>query len=291
MNVKTIVLVVVVIIVLALAADAFFIVDSRERAILLQFGAVVRDDVEPGLNWKIPIAQEARKFDGRILTLDAEPARYYTVDQQPLQVDWFAKWRISSVKDFYTATAGSKDRANSLLTARVDEGLRNEIGTRDQHEVVSGERDLLMQQLSAELNVKMTQAIGISVIDIRVKKIDLPPEISDAVFERMNSEREITARQRRSTGDELARGIRADAERQKEVLEAEAYRDAELIRGDGDARATKIYADAYGQDPDFYEFYRSLDAYTTAFGEESGTLLVIDPSSDFFKYLENEEGD
>ena len=287
MSVKTIVSLVVTIVVVVVLTDTFYIVHERDRALILRFGAVSSADVEPGIHVKIPIAEEIKRFDGRILTLDSSPQRYYTVEKKPLIVDSFVKWRVGNVKKYYTATSGDELRANRLLADRVNEGLRNQIGNRDMHEVISGARDELMQELTLDLNNVMSQATGIDVIDVRVKKIELPPEVSDAVFSRMNSEREIEAKQHRATGGELALGITADADRQSVVIVAEAYRDAEKIRGDGDAEAARIYAAAYSQDPEFYAFYRSINAYVEAFDEHS--LMVIDPSSDFFKYLKKNE--
>ena len=289
MSVKTIVTAVVLILLLSLAFDAFYIIDQRERAIVLRFGEAFRPDVPAGFHFKLPIADEVRRFDGRILTMDTPPQRYYTVEQKPLIVDSFVKWRVHDVKNYYTATSGDEVRANQVLQDRVNEGLRNQIGRRDMHEVISGERDLLMQELTNQLDSVLVQEIGIRVVDIRVKKIDLPDEVSSAVFQRMISEREIEARQHRATGNEQALGISADADRQVIVIDAEAYRDAEQIRGDGDARAAKIYADAYGKDMDFFEFYLSINAYQTIFNG-SGSVMVLDPSSDFFQYLKSKTG-
>ena len=286
MSVKAIIAVVLVVILGALAMDSIYVVNEWERAIVLQFGKVQRDDVQPNIHFKIPIAEEVKKFDGRILTLDTPPQRYFTVEKKPLIVDSFVKWRISGdVKKYYEATSGDENRANNALEDRVNEGLRNQIGRRTMHEVISGERDQLMHELTDALDTVMVEEFGVTVIDVRVKRIDLPDEVSSSVFERMNSERKIEARQYRATGQELALGIKADAERQAIVIEAEAYRDAQRIRGDGDAEAAKIYATAFGQDDDFYEFYRSINAYRQVFNADGGSLMVIDPSSEFFKDL------
>lgn len=286
MSVKSIVLVVLVIILGALALDSFYIVNEWQRAIVLQFGKVQRDDVQPGLHVKIPIADVVYKFDGRILTLDTPPQRYFTVEKKPLIVDSFVKWRISdTVKKYYEATSGEEQRASNALSERVNEGLRNQIGNRTMHEVISGERDQLMHELTESLNSVMVEQFGMNVVDVRVKRIDLPEEVSSAVFTRMRSERDILARQYRATGQEVALGITADADREAVVLEAEAYRDAQRIRGDGDAMATNIYASAYGQDEEFYAFYRSINAYKNVFNADGGSLMVIDPSSEFFQFL------
>ncbi len=289
MSVRTILIGVIAALVVLLIADGVFTVDQRERALVLRFGAVTRADLEPGLHLKLPIAEEAKKFDGRILTLDSRPERYFTLEKKPLIVDSFAKWRVGDVQRFYTASSGDATRARNLLAQRVNEGLRNQISRRDMHEVISGQRDELMAELTHQLNEEMTREMGVEVIDVRVKKIDLPPEVSSAVYERMNSEREIEAQQHRATGREQELGIRADAERQVVVIEAEAYREAEQLRGDGDARAAAIYADAYGADPEFYQFYRSINAYAQVFREKDD-MLILDPNSDFFKYLKNGAG-
>ncbi len=290
MSVRAIVVLVLVIIVGALAFDAIFIVHERERALLLRFGEAVRSygDDDAGLQFKLPIAEEVRRFDGRILTLDTPAQRYFTIEKKPVIVDLFVKWRVGDIERYYTATSGDERRAMNQLEDRVNEGLRNQIGRRDMHEVISGERDLLMNELTTQLNGVMSADFGMSVIDIRVKRIDLPDEVSDAVFERMNSEREIEARQYRATGQEIAIGIRADADRQAIVIVAEANRESEKIRGDGDARSAEIYANAYGQDPEFYSFYRSINAYRKVF-EDGNAMLVIDPSSEFFKFLKAEQ--
>ena len=235
----------------------------------------------------MPIAEQINKADGRVLTLDSTAETYFTLEKKPLIVDSFAKWRINNVLRYYEATRFDERIGERILQERINEGLRNEISRRDMHEVVSGERDELMDNLTAELNRVMAQAAGIEVIDVRVKRIDLPTEVSTAVYDRMNSERQIEARQYRATGRELALGIRADAERQTVVIEAQAYRQAEQIRGDGDAQSAAIYADAFNKDPDFYQFYRSINAYTNVFKDKSD-FLVLDPNSEFFKYLERD---
>ena len=289
MNLRNFVFAVLALVAVLLLLQSIYIVRETERAILLRFGAVSRADVPPGLHLKLPIAEEVKKFDARVLTLDSNPETYYTLEKKPLIVDSFAKWRIVDVQNYYTASSGDEGRANRVLQERVNEGLRNAMSRRDMHEVISGERDQLMQELTADLNRVMKDAVGIEVIDVRVKRIDLPTEVSTSVYDRMNSERQIEARQYRAQGGELALGIRADAERQTVVIEAEAYREAELIRGDGDAQSASIYADAFNKDPEFYEFTRSINAYAKVFGDKSD-MLVIDPNSEFFKYLKDDEG-
>ena len=289
MNLRNFVFVVIALAAVVLLLQSVYIVQETERAILLRFGAVSRADVPPGLHFKLPIAEDVKIFDARVLTLDSSPETYYTLEKKPLIVDSFAKWRIIDVQNYYTASTGDETRANRILQERVNEGLRNAMSRRDMHEVISGERDQLMQELTADLNRVMKEAVGVEVIDVRVKRIDLPTEVSSSVYERMNSERQIEARQYRAQGGELALGIRADAERQTVVIEAEAYREAEKIRGDGDASSASIYADAFNKDPEFYEFTRSINAYAKVFGDKSD-LLVLDPNGEFFRYLKDKEG-
>ncbi|MAZ45879.1 MAG: HflC protein [Gammaproteobacteria bacterium] len=289
MNFRNIIFLLLVLIGGVLISSSVYVVHETERAILLRFGAVSKADVEPGLHFKLPVAEDVKKADGRVLTLDSPAETYFTLEKKPLIVDSFVKWRITNVSDYYRATSFDERRGERVLQERVNEGLRNQISRRDMHEVVSGERDQLMQELLTDLNTVMGDALGIEVVDVRVKKIDLPQDVSTSVYDRMNSEREIEARQYRAQGEEKALGIRADAERQTVVIEAEAYREAEQTRGDGDARSANIYASAYNKDPSFYEFYRSINAYATVFGEKSD-MLVLDPSSEFFKYLDDDEG-
>lgn len=289
MSLQNVILIVIAAVIILLGMDAIYTVHQTERAILLRFGAVVQADVEPGLHFKLPIAEEVKKADGRVLTLDSSAETYFTLEKKPLIVDSFAKWRIADVNRFYQATSFDERIGQRILQERVNEGLRNQISRRDMHEVVSGERDKLMFDLTSDLDEVMRRDAGIEVVDVRVKRIDLPAEVSSSVYERMNSEREIEARQYRAQGRELALGVRADADRQTVVIEANAYKQAQEIRGDGDARAASIYAGAFSQDPDFYEFYRSINAYTNVF-QDKGDILVLDPNSKFFKYLEGGDG-
>ena len=267
-----------------LASQTLYVVKETERAVVLKFGEVVEADVRPGLHFKLPIMNEVKKFDARILTMDSRPQRYLTLEKKAVIVDSYVKWRIESVEKFYTATSGDVVIADRVLSSRVDTGLRNQFGERTMHEVVSGERDLLMNELRDALNLVAISELGITIVDIRVKRIELPPNVSESVYQRMRTEREREAREHRSKGLELAEGIRADADRQQVVLEAEAYRDSEMIRGDGDATAAAIYANVFQQDPEFYEFYRSLQAYRDSFNSQ-GDIFVVKPDSEFFKYL------
>lgn len=267
-----------------LGADAIFVVKETERAILLRFGNIVRADLSPGLHFKLPFVNTVRKFDARVLTVTAEAQRYLTLEQKALVVDSFAKWRIVDVQKFYTATSGEEARASNLLAQRINDGLRNKFGERDLQEVVSGQRDLLMEELTRELNLSTADEYGIEVIDVRVKQIELPLDVRSSVYERMTSERQREAQQLRSRGNELAIGIEADADRQEAVLLVEAYRDAERIRGEGDAQAAATYAAAYSRNEEFYAFTRSLNSYQESFSNK-GDILLVDPDSDYFKYL------
>ncbi|MFP6814567.1 MAG: protease modulator HflC [Pseudomonadales bacterium] len=289
MNLRNLIFIVIAFVALLLVTNSIYTVHATERAILLRFGAVSVADVPPGLHFKLPLAEEIKKADGRVLTLDSSPETYYTLEKKPLIVDSFAKWRIVDVRKYYTATSFDERRGERLLQERVSEGLRNQISRRDMHEVVSGERDQLMHELLSDLNAVMAEAVGIEVIDVRVKRIDLPTDVSASVYDRMNSERQIEARQYRAQGRELALGIRADAERQTVVIEANAYREAEQLRGDGDAKSANIYAEAFNKDPEFYKFTRSINAYAKIFSNK-GDVLVLDPSSEFFQYLGSDGG-
>jgi modulator of FtsH protease HflC len=210
------------------------------------------------------------------------------MEKKPLIVDSFVKWRVADVSKYYTATSFDERQAERLLSERVNEGLRNEISGRTMHEVISGARDELMTDLTTKLNKIMRRDVGVEVLDVRVKRIDLPPEVSSAVYDRMNSERQILARQFRATGQERSLEIRGDADRQVVVISADAYRQAEETRGDGDAKSAAVYAAAFGQDPEFYQFYRSINAYVNVF-EDKSDLLVLDPNGEFFKYMKQSE--
>lgn len=274
---------------IGIISSSLYVVNERERAVLLKFGEVIATDIEPGLHFKIPVVNDVRRFESRLITLDSSPQRYLTAEKKALIVDSYVKWRVDDAGIYYTATGGDEFSANSLLASRVDNGLRNKFGERTVYEVVSGERDALMAEITKELDKIALSELGIHVTDVRVKGIDLPPEVSSAVYSRMSTEREREARDHRSRGRELAEGIEADADRQKTVIEANAYREAEQIRGEGDAIAAEIYANAFNQDPEFYAFYRSIEAYRSSFaGKED--LLVIDPESDFFRYLNSPDG-
>ena len=271
-------------------SQSIYVVSEIERAVKLRFGEIVEFDVQPGLHFKWPIVNTIKYFDGRILTLDAVPQRYLTSEKKALMVDSFIKWRIKDVAKYFTTTGGDEERAKRLLSQRVDTGLRNEFGIRTVKEVVSGERDQLMNSLATSLDKIAQQELGVEVIDLRVKKIDLPAEVSDSVYNRMRTERERLARELRAQGNEVAEKIRATADKDKTIILADAYREAEETRGSGDAKATATYAEAYTKDPEFYDFTRSLKAYQSTF-QSKGDILIIDPDSDFFKYLDNSKID
>ena len=284
MNNRIIVVAFIIVALALLGINSLYVITELERAVLLEFGKVVRTDVPPGLHFKLPIINQVRKFDGRVLTSDAPPERFLTLEKKAVIVDSFAKFQIDNVQTFYTSTSGDERRAEELLKERINNGLRNEISKRTLHEVVSGERDELMLVLTDNLNEFSSLELGVTVVDVRVKRIDLPPEVSQSVYDRMNTERDIEAREHRAKGQELAVGIRADADRQREVILAEAYSTAEETRGDGDASSASIYASAFQKDADFYEFYRSMTAYRKTFSNK-GDVLLIQPNSEFFKYL------
>lgn len=265
-------------------SNAVFVISETQRGVLLKFGEVVNSDLEPGLHFKVPFVDSVRKFDGRILTVDSTPERFFTQEQKQLIVDSYAKFRVVDTAKYYTATSGEEFRAAALLSQRINDDLRNQVAGRSVQEVVSGERDQLMEAVKARLNETVLTELGVEVIDVRVKKIDLPNEVSQSVYRRMNAEREKEARELRSEGKEIAEGMRAEADRKVTVIEAEAVRDAEIIRGDGDATATRIYADSFNRDPEFYAFTRSLNAYQQTFANGSD-IMLLQPDSQFFQYL------
>ncbi|MDC3078280.1 protease modulator HflC [SAR86 cluster bacterium] len=273
-----------------LLANSLYIVTDKQTAILLRFGEIIDPKIESGLHFKIPILNTVRKFDSRVLTLDAIPQPYFTEEKKRLIVDAFVKWRISDNEQFYiTSSGGQLSALRTLLTQRVDEGLRNQFGKRTVQDVISGERDQLMKALTADLNTVANAELGVEVIDVRVKKIELPSEVNDSVYNRMRTERERLAQELRAEGNEIAEEIRANADKERTVILADAYKTAEIIKGEGDAEATSTYAKAFNKDPEFYEFTRSLSAYQSTF-ENKSDVLLIDPESDFFKYLDSSIG-
>ena len=272
------------------ATSTLYVIQETELAVKLRFGRLIETNIQPGLHYKIPFVDKVRKFDARVLTLDADPASFFTIEKKRLIVDAFSKWRIVDVDVYYRSTGGNFLVAQERLASRVNDGLRNQFGARTLQEVVSGERDQLMKNLADKLNLTVRQTLGVEVVDVRIKGIDLPPEVSEQVYRRMKAEREKEARILRSEGGEQAEKIRADADRQKTVLLANAYRIAEETKGQGDAQATSTYADAYTKNPEFYAFIRSLTAYGKSFSNK-GDVLLVDPKSDFFRYLNSQKGE
>lgn len=263
---------------------SMFVVDQRQAAIVLQLGEMVRVETTPGLKWKIPLMQNVRFFDSRILTLDAgEPERFITAEKKNVLVDSFVKWRIVDVKQYYISVGGDEMRARTRLLQTVNSSMREEFGKRTIHEVVSGEREQIMNVLREKTDAD-ARKIGVQVLDVRLKRVDFPAEISDSVYRRMDAERKRVANELRASGAAEGEKIRADADKQREVILAEAYRDAQKTKGEGDAKASAIYAAAFGRNAEFYAFYRSLEAYKQSFKNKSD-VMVLDPSSAFFKYL------
>lgn len=271
-----------------LVSESLYIVDARQKVVLLRFGELVRADIMPGLHLKLPFVFNIKKFDARIQILDSPESEYLTAEKKQLIVDSYALWRISDVANYYRATNGDELKAARLLFARVDNGLRNQFGERNVKEVVSGQRDELMEKIKNDLNMVAQQELGIEIIDVRVMKINLPDNVSESVYARMTTERERIAQEFRSQGRETAEGIRAEADRERTVIVAEAYQNAEILRGEGDATSAKIYADAYGRAPVFYDFYRSLFAYREIF-RGTNNFLILEPNSEFLGYLRSSE--
>ncbi len=281
-------LIIILVLLAALAPQAFYTVNMMQKAVLLQFKKVQRSDYEPGLYFKIPFIEEVKKFDKRTLTLDAEPERFLTKEKKFLIVDSFIMWRIEDEEKYFTTTGGDEFAAQRLLAQKVNAGLRDEFGLRTIREVVSGERREVMNILRDQANQAASE-LGAKVIDVRIKKIDLPDEVSDSVFDRMRSERKRVANDLRSKGAEVAEQIRADADRQRTEILASAYRKAQEIRGNGDATAAETYAGAYEENEGFFKLYRSLEAYRKIF-QGYGDVMVLEPDSEFFRYFNDPMG-
>ena len=272
-----------------LASQTIYTVDQRENALVFQLGQIVAVDTAPGLYFKLPLIQNIRFFDTRILTLDpTNPDRFITSEKKNVLVDYFAKWRIMNVRQYYVSVGGDETRAQTRLQQTINDGLRAEIGQRTIHDVVSGERDQITDNLRTKADLD-ARSIGVQVIDVRIKHVDLPKEVSDSVYSRMEAERTSVANKLRSTGTAEAEQIRADADRQREVIIADAYRNAQEIKGEGDAQSSAIYAAAYKANPEFYAFYRSLSAYRESFKNKSD-ILLLDPHSPFFQYMNSPKG-
>jgi len=259
-----------------------------QRAILFKFGEILASDFEPGLHLKMPLINNVKKFDKRILTIDQQPERFLTAEKKDLIVDSFVKWRIADVVQYYKTTQGDEAQAGRLLYQNINNGLRDEFGKRTVQEVIAGDRTEIMSIMTAEATEK-AKTLGIEVIDVRIKKIDLPARVSDSVYRRMRAERERVARDFRSKGAEAAERIRADADRQRSVILAEAYRDSEVVRGEGDAKATDIYAAAFSKNEDFFRFNRSINAYKNNFST-ADDIILLEPDSEFFRYFSNSRG-
>ncbi|QDX81171.1 HflC protein [Denitratisoma sp. DHT3] len=271
---------------LLLFATTVFTVDQRQYALVFQLGEVKDVITEPGLTFKWPLVQNVRFFDKRILTLDTvEPERFLTAEKKPVLVDSYVKWRIHDVKQYYVSVGGDEQVARTRLSQTVNSGLREEFGRRTVHDVVSGEREKIMAEVQRKADAD-ARTIGVQIVDVRLKRVDFPPEVSESVYRRMETERKRVANELRSQGGAEAEKIKADADRQREVIVAEAYRDAQKVKGEGDAKAAAIYGEAMGRNPEFYAFYRSMEAYRASFRNKSD-VLVVEPNSDFFKYLKN----
>lgn len=272
--------------VLVVLAMSVFTVDQRQYALVFQLGEVKQVITEPGMSFKVPLIQNVRYFEKRIITLDnADPERFITSEKKNVLVDSYIKWRIVDPKLYYISVGGDESRARTRLNQTVNAGLREEFGKRTVHDVISGERDKIMDQMREKADTD-ARKIGVEIVDVRLKRVELPNEVSDAVFRRMEAERKRVANELRSEGSAEAEKIRADADRQREVVIAEAYRDAQKLKGEGDAKATAIYGAAFGQNAEFYAFYRSLEAYRSSF-KSKNDVLVVEPNSDFFKYMKH----
>lgn len=271
---------------LVLLAASTFTVDQRQNALVFQLGEVVAVKTQPGLYFKLPLVQNVRYFDTRILTLDsADPERFITSEKKNVLVDSFIKWRVIDAQQFYVSVGGDETRAAIRLNQTVNDGLRAEFGKRTINDAVSGKRDEIMSVIRAKAD-QDARKIGVEVVDVRIKRVDLPESVSENVYRRMEAERKQVANELRSTGAAEAEKVRADADKQKDVIVAEAYRDAQSVKGEGDARAAAVYAAAYGKSAEFYAFYRSMQAYRESFKNKSD-VMVLDPSADFFKYMKN----
>ncbi|WP_158884949.1 protease modulator HflC [Rhodanobacter sp. L36] len=281
---KRIVPAIVVVLLILLGLNSLFVVGEGENALLLQFGRIVRTDYRPGLHFKVPLLQQVMLFDNRILSLDAPPERYFTSEKKSVNVDFYAKWRIADNAAFYRATGGDQLQAEQRLTPVIKDALRFEFNARTLEELISGGRKDITERVRQQTDASARKNLGIAIVDVRIKRIDLPDEVSESVYKRMKAERLQLANELRYTGQEAAAKIQADADRQALVLKADANRDAAKIRGDGDAQAAAIYAQSYGQDPEFFAFYRSMAAYAKSFKDGKG-VLVLKPDSEFLRYF------
>jgi len=281
--------IVALVVVLLLLSMSLFTVDQRQNALVFQLGEVVDTKKLPGLYFKLPLVQNIRYFDTRILTLDpVEPERFITSEKKNVLVDYYVKWRIKDVEKYYVSFSGDEHRATNRLAQTVNDGMRAEFGKRTVHDVVSGQRDDVMESLRKSADAD-ARRFGVEVLDVRIKRVDLPTEVSESVYRRMEAERKRVANELRSTGSAEAEKIRADADRQREVIIAEAYRDAQRIKGEGDGRASAIYGEAFGKNAEFYAFYRSMDSYKQSFSSKND-VMVLQPNSEFFRYMKSPGG-
>jgi len=285
---KSLIIVILLGVVLVLGTFSVFTVNEREKAILLRLGEIEKTDFAPGIHFKFPFINNVRKFDGRVLTMDAEPETFLTVEKKNVVVDAFVKWRIADEAKYFTAMGGSEARTNTRLSQIIKDSLREEFARRTIQQVISGERAEIMDIATQTADIK-SQEFGVKVVDVRIKRIDLKGEISDSVYDRMEAERARVAADFRAKGAEIAEKTRADADKQRTVLLAEAYREAEQLRGQGDALAADIYAKAYSKDAEFYSFYRSLLAYKASFKDKTD-VMVIKPDTEFFRYFADQQG-
>jgi membrane protease subunit HflC len=282
-------IVVALVIGLLLLSLSLYTVDQRQAAMVFQLGEIVHVNKAPGLYLKVPFVQNVRYFDTRVLTMDAvDPERFITSEKKNVLVDYFVKWRVFDVEKFYVSFSGDERRAANRLAQTVNDGMRAEFGKRTVHDVVSGERDEVMSALRTKADSD-ARRYGVQVLDVRIKRVDLPSEVSESVYRRMDAERKRVANELRSTGSAEAEKIRADADRQREIIVAEAYRDAQRIKGEGDGKASAIYGEAYGKNPEFYAFYRSMESYRNSFRNKSD-VLVMQPNSEFFRYMKSSKG-
>ncbi|OGI41791.1 MAG: protease modulator HflC [Candidatus Muproteobacteria bacterium RBG_16_64_11] len=270
---------------LLIMSGTVYTIDEREKAVVVRFGQVIRYDDAPGIHVKTPFLETVKVYDARILTMDADPQPFLTKEKKSVIVDSYVKWRIVDLLKYYVSVGGDEQKAKDRLAQLINSGLRDEFGKRNLRDVVSGDRRKIMEILSANTD-KEAGEYGIEVVDVRIQRVDLPAEVSQSVYRRMEAERARIAKELRAQGAEEAEKIRANAERQREVLLAEAYRDAERLRGEGDARATATYGRAFGANPEFYSLYRSLNAYKESF-KDKDDILIVDPSADFFRYFKN----
>lgn len=285
---RRIVAVAVVLLLVLLGLNSVFVVSEGQSALLLQFGRIVRADYPPGLHFKLPVVQQVLHFDKRILSLDAQPERYFTSEKKSVNVDFYVKWRIANNAAYYRATGGDQLQAEQRLTPIIKDALRFEFNARTLQDLISGGRKDITERVRQQTDASASRNLGIAVVDVRIKRIDLPDEVSESVYKRMRAERLQLANELRFTGQEVAEKIKADADRQGQVLRADAGRDAASVRGQGDAQAAAIYAQAYSQDPEFFAFYRSLAAYRKSFEDGNG-VLILKPDSEFLRYFGNPE--